>query len=188
MTLPGIEQERGIGDALDRCYTPHKLARAVVDSLSCDPDRIVEPSAGGGSFVLNARDRWPDAIVTGVDVDPDAAARLRCDLWISGDWTKVVGLRSWKPDLILGNPPFGEALAHVEHALTFGCTVAFILPWAYWGVQAWAPLLDRHPPAFVRPIRGRPWPAKVRETAVFEWHPMRDLPCTQVVPLVGWPR
>lgn len=189
MHLPGIEPERPIGDALDRCYTPDRLADAVVAALPwlVGVGRIIEPSAGGGAFVRAVRKRHPDALIHGIDLDPEAPARDRCDWWTTCSWTDV-DLRSWLPDLIIGNPPFGEALAHVEHALTYtSAVVALILPLAYLGVQEWAPLLDRRPPTILRPILGRPWPDRVRETAVYQWQPAGDQPC-RVVPLRGYPR
>lgn len=195
MHLPGIEPERPIGDALDRCYTPDRLARAMVAALPwvIGARRIIEPSAGGGSIVRALHLASPSTSIHGVDLDPRAPARaytlrLPCSRWTVGDWPTVAREIDDRPDGIVGNPPFGDALEHVRAALALRCPVALILPWAYWGVQEWAPLLDEHPPAFVRPIRGRPWPTKVRETAVYEWYPRGVATCTQVEPLRGYPR
>ena len=54
--------------------------------------------------------------------------------------------------------------------------VALILPWApLGGVEAWAHLMDgRQRPAWVFPIRPRPWSEHVRETALHVW--FRDAP------------
>ena len=188
MNLPGIEPRREIGDELDRCYTPDRLADAVVQALRFPGgELIIEPSAGGGAFVRALRRRWLHAVLVGVDLDPAAPGRVGCNDWIEGSWPEVARSIDWQPNLIVGNPPFGDALEHVTAALSFGCNVAFILPLAYLGVQAWGPLLDTRPPAVVRPIRGRPWSDKVRETAVFEWW-ADHRETTSLVPLVGWPR
>lgn len=187
--LPGLAAPIPIGDPLDRCYTPEALARAVVRALPIEtPREVWEPSAGGGAFVRAIRERWPSARVLGVDVDPAAPARSLCNDWITGSWPEVARELARPPRVIVGNPPFGEALEHVEAALRFDTFVAFILPLAYLGVGAWQPLFAARPPARLRPITGRPWPARVRETAVYEWWGSRwaSRPWT-VEPLAGWP-
>lgn len=181
-TLPGLAAIPPVRDELDRRYTPQSLADAIVDRLYIGDNvlcpTVLEPSVGGGAFVRAVRHRWPDAEVMGVDIDADAPGFHGCDVTHRGTFLHVDS--DYKPlgsriDLIIGNPPFGQALEHVRHALTFGCPVVFILPLAYLGVQAWAPLLTGPKrPAFVWPIVGRPWPEHVRECAVFGWEPTRE--------------
>lgn len=175
----------GVGDELDRVYTPDLLARAIVDALPGPaPFRVVEPSVGGGAFVRAARRRWPRTWITGVDRDGCAAGLLAVDQALCGSWPEIAP-RLPRPDLILGNPPFGgdTALSHVEAALGTGAArIALILPWAYWGVERWASLLASCPPVEVRPILPRPWPDRVRETALYLWERGSLLP-TQIRPL-----
>lgn len=185
-TLPGMHLLPPVGDKLDRRYTPQALADAIVDSLWLDsPQRILEPSVGGGAFARACQRRWPRAHVSGLDVDPDAPGFAHCTT--SG----VIDFLDWRMstyDLIVGNPPFGSALKHVAHALSFGCAVVFVLPLAYLGVQAWRPVLTMPRLLRVSVIAGRPWPAHVRECAVYEFAPWQHTAPVQLSLLDGWPK
>jgi hypothetical protein len=192
LTLTGVEAQKPIGDDLDRCYSPEALADAIVRQLKRHippPATVVEPSVGGGAFVRAVRRHWLGTRVIGVDIDPTAAGLRLCDESAVTDWPGVASAFAGRDVLVLGNPPFGEAIAHVEAALSVARRTVLLLPWAYWGVAAWAHLL-REParPWVVSPILGRPWPDRVRETAVYEWVlGGRNGPPTVVMPLVGWP-
>jgi len=171
-TLPGILPP--VRDELDRRYTPQSLADAIVDRLHITPKRVLEPSVGGGAFARAARRRWPACKVFGVDVDPASPGANKCNAWLCGDFLSFKPSMLEHVDLILGNPPFGQALDHVRHALTFECPVVFVLPLAYLGVQSWAPFLTGlQRPVFVWPIVGRPWNV-LREAAVYGWDPRRS--------------
>lgn len=176
LAIPGLAPGlvAGTGDALDRFYTPDGLARACLATWGWRGVRsVVEPSVGGGAFARAVRARWPGARIVGADIDPAAAGLALCDTALVGSWPELVeGGHIERPDIVVGNPPFTDdaALRHVEAALDLGAnTVALILPWAYWGVERWAPLLDGRPPHIVRPIRPRPWPDRVREVALYVW-------------------
>lgn len=165
-----------VRDPLDRFFTPDALAHIIVAELRAmipTPRHIVEPSVGGGAFARAARRAWPEARITGVDVDPAAEGKRDVDTFVLGDWPELAG-RLEVVDLVLGNPPFTgvAAIPHVEAALsTLAPTVALILPWScLGGVQAWSDLMDgRFRPEFARTIAPRPWPKNVRETALFVW-------------------
>jgi hypothetical protein len=183
-TLPGLAAVPPVRDELDRRYTPQSLADAIVDRLNITPRRVLEPSVGGGAFVRAVSRRWPTIRIDGVDLDPHAPGLMMCDRVYCGDFLAWEGSH----DLIIGNPPFSEALEHVRHALTFGCPVVFVLPLAYLGVQQWTPLLQDFVPDVVRPIVGRPWPEHVRECAVFEWRTKHGSVGTRMELLDGWQR
>jgi hypothetical protein len=187
-TLPGLPSVPPVRDELDRRYTPDPLACAVVRRIRVREFgervgyyrttedggkvfehravRILEPSVGGGAFARACSNRWPSAHITGVDLELDPRGVHYCSFAVTGI-SFLHYAPDEPPDLIVGNPPFGEALLHVRHALTFGCPVVFVLPLAYLGVQSWAPLVEQL--STVRPIVGRPWPEHVREVAVYEW-------------------
>jgi hypothetical protein len=195
-----------IGDDLDRCYTPAALALAcarVAVPLALQlarggPVRVVEPSVGGGVFARSVRRvlkdaHGRDAHITGYDLDPNAPGLLDVDRAVSRSWLDV---RAPEFDgsataLIIGNPPFGEAVAHASRALGVrdrtGCVVALILPLAYLGVGAWGEIWRKRPPSSVHVIPGRPWPARVRECALYVWtgdpHEQRD---GQPLPGLHW--
>jgi hypothetical protein len=194
-TLPGLPASVGCTrDPLERHYTPPDLAEACcgwlaeITALGEGP-RVVEPSCGGGAFARAIRKTWPLAHLTGIDIDDQAAGLRHCDAALIGDWLDLgVGARA---DAVIGNPPFSTAIPHVERGLAevekAAGVVAMILPWAYGGVGKWQALLEQHPPAWLRPIAGRPWPASMRETALWVWDLSDDSGETRTVfPALEW--
>lgn len=213
LPLPGVRPAFEIGDELDRCFTPQPLADAVVRWLMMElaaagepmPLVIVEPSVGDGSFVRSCRRAWPAAFIVGCDIDPDAQGLKLVDQAVVGDWVEMaaqvatycqgldMGLgRSWVPgvDLVIGNPPFGEAVAHwlAGPAAGLGSLQAMIMPWGYPGVKSWREPFEVAKPSKVRPILGRPWPKRVRETAVYCRASGHDGATELVLPALGWQR
>jgi hypothetical protein len=78
------------------------------------PLRILDIGAGAGVYGAVARQFWPDAEITGLEIRPlDAPPAY--DRWIIGDLTQ------WEPDhqygLVLGNPPYKHAAAAVRLGL-----------------------------------------------------------------------
>jgi len=76
----------------------------------------------------------------------------------------------------VGNPPFGKlvsnavTISHVHACLALARRTALILPLAVLGVAAWDDgVLAASPPSRVWRILPRPWGARVREVALFEW-------------------
>lgn len=174
--LLGIRPVGATRDPLDRFFTPDALCNEIARhlwTLGHRPKSVTEPSVGGGSFMRAARRWWPLALRRGVDIDPDAEGFRDCDEHDVADWL-TCDQPGYKVDLILGNPPFTgtKAIAHVERCLEVADAVALILPWApLGGVQAWDHLMDAPTcrPVMACPIVPRPWPANVRETALYVW-------------------
>lgn len=202
----GTEDGLGpVGDELGRCFTPLPLAQAVVDAVEWDDNAegllttVLEPSVGGGAFVRAARHRWPLARILGVDIDPRAEA-FELGLVDRGEvgdfptvarfWDRIEFGAGGRPDLIVGNPPFGKAvgidvtIAHVHACLDLAQVVALVLPLPYLCGHEFDAIWRRQRPAIVRVI-GRPWPTRLREVAVFEWRTGSTR--TDVVDLGGWP-
>ncbi len=116
--------------ALDLYATRPEVAQAICERLQAEvrvPDVIVEPSAGPGRFVAAALAVWPDAHVIAVDVDgahratclaAGAAEFHECDwpTWVERNRRAGVNCGHGRL-LILGNPPFSHATAHVDAAL-----------------------------------------------------------------------
>ena len=62
---------------MDSFYTPQALADLLVSSCtSVAPSRIADFAAGDGALLKSALARWPDADVTGVDIDKRAIQAL----------------------------------------------------------------------------------------------------------------
>lgn len=190
--LPGLRVTGEPKDALDRFFTPAPLCDLICRELwtmGHRPTSIVEPSVGGGAFVRAVRRWWPNAVTYGVDIDPGAEGFKDVDHPFVADWLAMPVGEGY--DLILGNPPFTgtKAIAHVERCLEVADVVALILPWApMGGVQAWDHLLDAADcrPIVVQPIVPRPWPANVRETALYVWDSLERVNHTIVRRLPRW--
>ena len=49
-----------------------------------DPDRVIDPGAGSGRFLLEAGRRFPDAALVAIERDPLAALTVRANLAVAG--------------------------------------------------------------------------------------------------------
>jgi release factor glutamine methyltransferase len=86
---------------------------------------------GSGAIALALKDERPDALVTGVDVSPDAlalarenAARLGLEVELrQADGALVVG-EGW--DVVVANPPYIESLEEVQKELRWEPDVALL--------------------------------------------------------------
>jgi len=148
-------------DPLGRYYTPPAFARQCVDKvLPWFPVRpycrILEPSAGGGSFLGPLRRGFPSATITAIDLDPGGTIVLP-------EGIEAIERRDFLTyrfdrgfDLIVGNPPFHHGQEFVEKALTLAPVVVFLLRlgflaslkrWQFW---------TQNPPAKVFVLPKRP--------------------------------
>jgi hypothetical protein len=199
----------GKGDPLARYYTPDALADLIVarrlDGWQSTISAVIDPHVGGGAFARAAgryRDLHPDRqglAIVGYDIDPGApgfhdvdCADVRDVLSAGFD---IDPLRSLNGVLIVGNPPFSsgkQALQHVEAALHAGASmVAFILPAEYIGHWKFtAVMFDRVAGMALRhvePILPRPWPSRVRETALYTWRRSEGpIPWSRFGPPLVW--
>lgn len=125
-----------IAKALDKFYTkPEEVRKAVIrtayacSKLGLDPDqlRIVEPSAGNGSF-LKTSPHLPKPLA--FDIKPEASGITQAD-FLTLDINAAAGPHT-NETVFLGNPPFGKrgrlAAQFVNKSLEQGSVCAFILP------------------------------------------------------------
>ena len=99
-------------------YTPIRIVKSMVDwSMTIAvPDRIVEPGAGSGRFLLEAGRRFRKAELIAVETDPLAALICRANLAVAGlarrASVRLEDFRSVELDeidgrtLYIGNPPY----------------------------------------------------------------------------------
>ena len=153
--------------ALDAYYTPDDVAARCVAALPLDAVDLcarwaLEPSVGGGAFVRALRTRSPGAHIVGVDIDPAAAGLALCRAGVVGDFATIAAdyvEREPSPWLVLGNPPYRDAEAHIRHALGLvlpGGYVAFLLRLAMLESAKRRPLWAEHPPISVHVLSARP--------------------------------
>lgn len=126
---------------LDAYFTPQELADALTHRLVDDGfwrgGQVLEPHAGGGAFVRSAR--WilrPRPISVHANEMDDGRRNelfenVEADCLVGHDFLEFP---STEFSLIIGNPPFSNAEAHVRKALSlrapFG-VVAFLLRLAF---------------------------------------------------------
>jgi hypothetical protein len=107
--------------ALGATYTPSALVAAMLDwavraAADARIERVVDPGAGSGRFLLAAAKRFPAARLIGIEIDPLAGDLLRANLAATGldDRATVVEgdyrAASLPPidgrTLFIGNPPY----------------------------------------------------------------------------------
>lgn len=193
--------------ALDAYYTPRACALACLrkvleehthwyenllqlpDNLGgLTPPRIVEPQVGDGAWVEAARALLPGrARVAGYDLDPNARGLELADEAHVGDWLTMAAGERDRADLIVGNPPFRGAQAHVEAAIETGATCAFLLRIGFLASKGRRSFWRERPPTAVYSLVERPGFLGVngktdsQEYALFVWqhdvdrlHPMLD--------------
>lgn len=120
----------------DAYFTAPPLARAIVERIDflrgSAPREVIEPHCGGGAFVWAARQVWPEATIAAFDLVDRGGGELvaaHADSFGVRDWL-TPGTFSASTDLIIGNPPYGDAEAHVRRSLEVvrpGGMVAFLL-------------------------------------------------------------
>jgi hypothetical protein len=147
----GTDHEQSVSDGersrRGAWYTPRPLIEHLVELAirpGQPPQFVVDPTSGGGGFLVGALDRLvtlglapSDAVgrVGGLDIDPGAvkASRAAVDAWCVRHGVPAAGGRArhfvgdaltefpsdWpRPDLIIGNPPFSTPLRGREHPST----------------------------------------------------------------------
>ena len=108
----------GTRRATGAVYTPLSIVRSMIAWLArqCQPDRIVDPGAGSGRFLLAAGTAFPAARLVAVELDPLAALMLRANLSARGwtgrttvlvaDYRDVSLPRCAGVTAFVGNPPY----------------------------------------------------------------------------------
>jgi hypothetical protein len=168
-------------DAYD---TPPELALAIARTLSLpDGARVLEPTAGTGSFVAAIRDTQTDAKITAIDLDERCREPCRlagADKFVACDVLTIPQAAFAPAALVIGNPPFKAADAIVRHiypGLRDGSMIVFLLAITFWaGKDRWDPeggLYTLAPVTHVRPIVPRPYFGLDNdpkfEAALFTW-------------------
>jgi hypothetical protein len=106
--------------ALGATYTPHAIVNAMLawsaSRSEATPERIVDPGAGSGRFLLAASRRFPEARLIGIEIDPLAALLLRANLTAAGlidratvllgDYRAIALPAARGRTLFIGNPPY----------------------------------------------------------------------------------
>lgn len=156
-------------NAADFYPTPDALALAIAQRIReefGEVGQIVEPSAGAGAFVRAARAMWPGAWIQAIEPGSrhgPALCEAGADVVRQLIWEDAVGRliqASLGPNLVLGNPPFSLAEAHVRIALDRmrdGDVLALLLRASFLAGQARTRgLFAEAPPSHVWHVAPRP--------------------------------
>ena len=112
--LRSPKQRRPLGAV----YTPPGIVEAMVGWIAGKerPDRVVDPGAGSGRFVLQAGRVFPDVALVAVELDPLAALLCRANLTAAGfDDRSTVMVEDYREAILgscdgvtafVGNPPY----------------------------------------------------------------------------------
>ncbi len=114
-----VLHDRANRTSLGAWFTPTNIARDLVAAAGVEhPTSVLDPSCGGGAFLLAAHERFPGARLHGTDIDAVAVETTRAALDLAGcrahDVRLADGLTGPDPepvDLVVGNPPFLSQLA-----------------------------------------------------------------------------
>lgn len=147
-------------DPLGRYYTPEwAVAQCIAHVLPCvapEARTVLEPSAGRGAFLPHLRQAYPHAEITAMDVDEYSVGPKwdLADQHVIGSFLGRDHLYRW--DLIVGNPPFSEALAFCRQGLRHGRNVAFLLRQGFLSSAIRYPFFAKRPPTSVHLLATRP--------------------------------
>lgn len=196
MTLPNSQRA-----ALDAYWTPDACAlgcvRALAAVLPRAPRTILEPAAGGGSWVRAARAVWGKRPwIEAWDVDPKAPA-LTDDVGASmahrHDYLTATPLDC---DLVLGNPPYARAefQAWLDRPLTHARAVAWLLRSTALGSGKRAAWWPANPPSHIWTLCTRPrWQgpgarpsSDAVDSVLVLWQPSLYRGGARVIPRHGW--
>ncbi|ABT14966.1 DNA methyltransferase [Paramecium bursaria Chlorella virus NY2A] len=100
-------------------FTPKPLRDIVFHHIHINPQSVLEPSCGSGEFLIDCETRFPDANITGVELDETLARVSKENTSRSVIHTQdFLTFDEGKFDLIIGNPPFVQMKAVNNQAST----------------------------------------------------------------------
>lgn len=138
--------ERG-GEGADFFPTPAWCVDWLLRTVDLPGGSWLEPSAGDGAIIRAVNRRRQDVTWGAIELRADmkdALAGSGATYIRIGDFTKT--LHSGEPfDVVIGNPPYADAAAHLAAALLRGRVVAFLLRLNFLGSQKRRDFWRRHP-------------------------------------------
>lgn len=99
--------------------TPIEFVEAALNFVTYTPTKILDPGAGDGIWGKVAREKWPNAIIYGVEVQPKFTKPNCYDQWFNEDFLNWEANTTF--DLIIGNPPYGKPIRDAAEFFTRKC-------------------------------------------------------------------
>lgn len=119
-----VESRKALGQYL----TPAPVAGALLDRLTTRPGmRVLDPGVGTGELLRAVRERWPEAELTGWDVDRtalEAAARLVPEASLVRRSALDRPADDAGFDLVVGNPPYFQLRPTPDQKKRFGQVIS----------------------------------------------------------------
>lgn len=113
---------------LGQYLTPRAVRQRLLDLVGSLPPRarVLDPGAGSGEFLLDVKERWPDAALFGFEVDPDLADLCRGAHGLAGVRTCDALAEPAAPefDLVIGNPPYYELAQSAAPVLRYSGVIS----------------------------------------------------------------
>ncbi len=142
--------------------TPGWVAEAAYNMIPQRPAPalIYDFGAGTGVWGKEARLRWPNAEIVGLELDDTRPASDGYDRWEVADCATITPAEYEPADLVVSNPPFKLAVPFVRNALEMvnpdGGRVVFLLRLAFLESAARTTFWQECPPEWVAILSKRP--------------------------------
>lgn len=123
-------------DPHDYYRTPAWCTRAIVERLT-SPRNVVDVGCGDGA-IMGALPHAAHREIIGVEVQAHLASQAReatGNEVLEADYLAPGLELPFRPDLVIGNPPYAQAMAFVKRSLEFDCMVVMLLRLAWTASQ-----------------------------------------------------
>lgn len=135
--------------AFDFYPTPLHVASDALTFLpeGFTPQCILDPGAGTGVWGMASRRRWPNSLITGVELRTETPKPNAYNFWMHQNFLLSTATPAF--DLVVGNPPYDVAEQFIRHSLNcleHGGYMVLLLRLAFLESQTRARALYRHTP------------------------------------------
>lgn len=88
-------------------FTPKSLRELLLRHVDIQPETILEPSCGSGEFIVDCEKMFPNAAITGIEINEKLVSIAKENASKSNIHTMdFMHYEGGKFDLVIGNPPF----------------------------------------------------------------------------------
>lgn len=136
--------------------TPAWCVRRLLEAVDLPGGVWIEPSAGHGAIIKAVNAIRSDVRWAGFEIRPEAREHLDPLVFNHGSVNMDFLKTNWldTPAVVIGNPPYSQAMEFVTHALYSGAYVAFLLRLNFLGSDKRSAFMRGHmPDVYVLPNR-----------------------------------
>jgi len=160
-------------ESKDFFETPSWCVDRLLDEVELPAGIYLEPGAGRGSIIKAVNVRTPGVRWTAIEQNPAfemdlLAAGVRPPQVVIDDFLQIEP-PPWKFDVAIGNPPYRDALAFVQHAFTMSKLVIMLLRVGFLATEDRNPFMRANPPdVFILPNRP-PYKGQGTDSTDYGW-------------------